>query len=346
MSGASRNQPAHPPASAAADAIAQQPPGMRMQEMLAALKAAAEATRLRLLFILSRGEFNVTELTQILEQSQPRLSRHLKLMVEAGLLERHREGSWVIFRLREDGPAGALARRIADQLDALDPTFASDLQKVNAILARRREKAAAYFAAVAEEWDRIRSLHVAEDAVEEAMRALAGPGPFQLLLDIGTGTGRMLELFAPLAEEAIGIDSSRAMLAVARGRLAKPAFAHVKLRLAEATDLPVADATVDFVTIHQVLHYLEHPGAVIHEAARVLMPGGRLLVADFAPHALEFLREECAHRRLGISERDMRRWLERAGLSLLHHQLLKPPPKLGENGLTVSLWLAGKPKRA
>ena len=232
---------------------------------------------------------------------------------------------------------------IADRLDASDPTFAADLAKVNAILAQRRERAAAYFAAVAEEWDRIRSLHVAEDAVEVAMRELIGEGPFRLMLDIGTGTGRMLELFAPLAEEAIGIDSSRAMLAVARGRLAKPEFAHVKLRLADAASLPVADNAADLVTIHQVLHYLEHPGEAIREAARVLMPGGRLLMADFAPHELEFLREECAHRRLGISERDMRRWLARAGLTLLEQRELQPPATLGEKGLTVSLWLARKP---
>ena len=315
---------------------------MGMQDVLAALKAAGEATRLRLLFILSRGEFNVTELTQILGQSQPRLSRHLKLMVEAGLLERHREGSWVIFRLREDGAEGELARMIAGRLDEHDPTFAADLAKVNAILAQRRERAAAYFAAVAEEWDRIRSLHVAEDAVEKAMCVLAGEGPFRLLLDIGTGTGRMLEMFAPFAEEAIGIDSSREMLAVARGRLAKPEFAHVKLRLADATTLPVGEGVADLITMHQVLHYLEDPGAVIREAARVLADGGRLLVADFAPHELEFLREECAHRRLGISERDMRRWLERAGLHLLEEKRLEPPAALGERGLTVSLWLAGK----
>ncbi len=314
--------------------------GMGMKNVLAALKAAGEVTRLRLLFILSRGEFNVTELTQILGQSQPRLSRHLKLLAEAGLLERHREGSWVIFRLREDGAAGELARLIADRLDESDPAFAQDLAKVNAILAQRRERAAAYFSAVAEEWDRIRSLHVEEDAVEEAMRAMAGPGPFRLMLDIGTGTGRMLEVFAPRAEEAVGIDGSRAMLAVARGRLARPEYAHVKLRLADATALPVEDGVADLITIHQVLHYLDDPGAVIREAARVLMQGGRLVVADFAPHELEFLREDCAHRRLGIAERDMRRWLERAGLTLVEEKRLEPPAALGEKGLTVLLWLA------
>ncbi len=317
--------------------------GVGMRRMLTALKAAAEITRLRLLFILSRGEFNVTELTRILEQSQPRLSRHLKLLTEAGLLERHREGSWVIFRLREDGEEGALARLIAERLDSADPAFAADLRKAEAILAERREKAAAYFSTVAEEWDRIRSLHVAEDEVEAAMRALAGEGPWDLFVDIGTGTGRMLELFAPHAREAVGVDSSRAMLAVARGRLARPEFSHVRLRLADAEDLPVADGSADFITIHQVLHYLEDPAVVLAAAGRALKPGGRLLVADFAPHELEFLREECAHRRLGISPRDMQRWLKRAGLHPLHQRELAPPAELGEKGLTVLLWLAQKP---
>ena len=316
---------------------------MGMEQMLTALKAAAEITRLRLLFILSHGEFNVTELTQILEQSQPRLSRHLKLLTEAGLLERYREGSWVIFRLREDGAAGELARLVAERLDETDADFAADLERARAILASRRERAEAYFAAVAEEWDRIRSLHVAEDEVEAAMQALAGKGPFDLHLDIGTGTGRMLELFAPLAREAVGIDSSRAMLNVARGRLARPELAHVKLRLADATELPLGDGVADFITVHQVLHYLDDPAAVLHEAARVLAPGGRLLVVDFAPHELEFLREECAHRRLGIPDADMRRWLERGGLALNEQRRLAPPPELGERGLTVSLWLAEKP---
>ena len=316
--------------------------GMSMEDMLGALKAAAEITRLRLLFVLSHGEFNVTELTQILDQSQPRLSRHLKLLTEAGLLERYREGSWVIFRLREGGATGELARMIAARLDEADDDFAADLRRVRDILEQRRQRAEAYFAAVAEEWDRIRSLHVAEGEVEAVMRALAGDGPFALHVDIGTGTGRMLELFAPLAREAVGIDSSRAMLNVARGRLAKPEYAHVKLRLADAMALPLEDGVADFITMHQVLHYMDRPQTVLREAARVLQPGGRLLVADFAPHELEFLRQEHAHQRLGIKDEDMARWLQRAGLRLRERRQLLPPAALGEKGLTVSLWLAEK----
>ncbi len=316
-----------------------------MKEVLSALKAAAEATRLRLLFILMRGEFNVSELTHVMQQSQPRLSRHLRLLSEAGLLERYREGSWVIFRLREEGAAGELARAIAGRLDENDPVFRADLERARKILHQRRARAEAYFASVAEEWDRIRSLHVAEDQVEAAIDALVGKGPFNLFVDVGTGTGRMLELVAPRAREAVGIDASRAMLAVARGRLARPEFGHVKLRLADAAALPLEDDCADLVSIHQVLHYLEDPRGVIAEAARVLRPGGRLLVADFAPHDLEFLREECAHRRLGVAPRDMAGWLRQANLRLVREEKLAPPRQLGEKGLTVLLWLAEKPRR-
>ena len=308
--------------------------------MLAALKAAGESTRLRLLHVLLQGEFNVSELVRIMEQSQPRLSRHLRLLSEAGLVERQREGSWVIFRLRQDGVGGALATILAAMLDEGDAVLARDRARARQALDARRARAMEYFASVAAEWDRIRSLHVAEDAVEAAMREMAGQGPFSLHVDIGTGTGRMLELFAPVSREAVGADSSREMLNVARARLEKAGLQHARVRLAEAEDLPLADEAADFVTIHQVLHYLSDPERVIAEAARVLKPRGRLLVADFAPHELEFLRDECAHLRLGISEADMARWLRRAGLTLRARRSLQPPAELGEKGLTVSLWLA------
>ncbi len=313
-----------------------------MQEILTALRAAGEATRLRLLFILSHGEFNVTELTRILGQSQPRISRHLKLMSEAGLLERYKEGSWVLFRAHEEGPAGRLAREISRLLSAREPPLSDDLRKLRAILNERAERAMAYFASVAEEWDTIRSLHVSEAQVEEAMLEMAGPGPFRFLLDVGTGTGRVLELFAPRARHAVGVDSSREMLAVARARLEAAGLKQAQVRAADACALPLEDGLADFVTVHQVLHFLNDPAAAIAETARVMAAGGRLLVADFAPHDLEFLREEHAHRRLGVSRRDMERWLARAGLVLRRHRYLKPPDD-GQARLTVSLWLAEKP---
>jgi DNA-binding transcriptional ArsR family regulator len=190
-----------------------------MEELLAGLRAVGEGTRLRLLFVLSHGEFNVSELTQILGQSQPRVSRHLKLMAEAGLLERHKEGSWVLFRLTDVDPGGSLARTIAALLPDADPTLQRDRSRLEGVLEARRRQASAYFDANAADWDRIRSLHVAEAEVERAMKALIGDGGRDFHLDLGTGTGRLLELFAPLARASTGIDQSREMLAIARAKL-------------------------------------------------------------------------------------------------------------------------------
>ncbi len=313
-----------------------------MNEVLTALRAAGEATRIRLLFILSHGEFNVTELTRILDQSQPRISRHLKLMTEAGLLERYKEGSWVLFRAHEEGAAGRLAREIPGLLSADDEVLAADRRKLRAILDERAERAARYFSSVAGDWDTIRSLHVSEARVEEAMLEMAGDGPWRFLLDAGTGTGRVLELFADRAEHAVGVDASREMLAVARARLEAAGIKHAQARAGDVYDLPLPDGQADFVTMHQVLHFLDDPGAALAEISRVMAAGGRLLVADFAPHDLEFLREEHAHRRLGISRQAMDRWLEKAGLRMLRHAYLEPPAGQAAPGLTVSLWLAEK----
>jgi ubiquinone/menaquinone biosynthesis C-methylase UbiE/DNA-binding transcriptional ArsR family regulator len=313
-----------------------------VEELLAGLRAIAEITRLRLLFVLSLGEFNVSELTQILGQSQPRVSRHLKLLAEAGLLSRYKEGSWVLFRLREQALGGALARAIVDLLPANDTLLASDITRLEEIRRQRAEAAATYFAANATNWEKLRSLHVREEDVEAAMLRIAGSGPFGNYLDLGTGTGRVLKLFAPHTRHAIGIDSSREMLAVARAHLDPAGNRSIEIRHADLYALPYANASADFITLHQVLHYLDEPGRALTEAARVLKPGGRLMVVDFAPHDLEELREVHAHRRLGIAADMMSGWLERAGLALEHYDVLPPPSQKGERGLTVSIWLAGR----
>jgi ubiquinone/menaquinone biosynthesis C-methylase UbiE/DNA-binding transcriptional ArsR family regulator len=311
-----------------------------MEELLGGLRAVGEATRLRLLFILSHGEFNVSELTQVLGQSQPRVSRHLKLMAEAGLLDRHKEGSWVLFRLRDAGPGGELARAIVGLLPKDDPVLARDRLRLSAVLEDRRRAAMAYFSANAAQWDRIRSMHVAEEKVEAAMAQLLGKGERTFYLDLGTGTGRMLELFAPLARQAIGIDQSREMLAIARSKLDAEGLGRVQVRQGDMLALPYGNRTADLITIHQVLHYLADPERALQEAARVLAPGGALLIADFAPHDFEFLRQEHAHRRLGIADEAMAGWLQQAGLRLAAHENLPPPEDRAEQGLTVSLWLA------
>ncbi|SRR5690606_1281688 len=315
-----------------------------LEDLLGGLRAAGERTRLRLLFLLSHGEFNVKELTQILGQSQPRISRHLKLMAEAGLLERYREGSWVMFRLAGDGTASALARMIVDLVPANDPAVKRDLERFEEIREIRARAAAEYFRTNAGAWDRIRSLHLAEAEVEAAMRAAFGDDRADTFLDLGTGTGRMLELFADRFRQGIGIDASQAMLAVARANLERAGLRHCQVRHGDILHLPYDNASADAIVIHQVLHYLEEPGRAVQEATRVLKPGGRLLVADFAPHELEFLREHHAHRRLGIATETLEGWAARAGLSLVRHRSLPPGDDTDGEGLTVSLWLLSLPR--
>lgn len=316
----------------------------RTEQLLAALRAVAEPSRLRLLFIISHGEFNVTELTQILGQSQPRVSRHLKLLADAGLIERHREGSWVLFRMADDDQderdvASVLSRLIAGLLPPDDAVLARDLVRLETIRSDRAAVAADFFRANAGDWDRIRSLHVAEHLVEDEMRCVLGEDPVDNFLDVGTGTGRILELFGPLIRQGTGIDMSREMLAIARARLDAANLKHCQIRHGDIYHLPHATGSMDVVTIHQVLHFLDEPERALSEAARVLRPGGRLMVVDFAPHELEFLRETQAHRRLGIAQSQFSSWCDHVGLDLVATRIL-PPPGDNQQGLTVTIWLA------
>jgi demethylmenaquinone methyltransferase/2-methoxy-6-polyprenyl-1,4-benzoquinol methylase/ArsR family transcriptional regulator len=307
--------------------------------LLGALAAAGEETRLRLLALLSEAELTVSELITILGQSQPRISRHLKLLVEAGLVVRHREGSWAFFLVAPGGAAGAVARAVSAWLDPQDPVLLSDRARLTEVRHARDAQAARYFAAQAPNWDRIRALHVPEERVETALRDILGTAPVQALLDLGTGTGRMLELLAPLAQRAVGVDQSPAMLAVARARLERAGLRNVQLRQGDIYAVPVERNGYDLVVLHQVLHYLDDPGRALREAARALRPGGRLLLVDFAPHAEEGLRESHAHRRLGFGHDEIATYLDEASLDLADHGNLPPLP--GEGGkLTVSLWLA------
>jgi ArsR family transcriptional regulator len=305
-----------------------------MEHLLAALRAIAEPTRLRLVVLCARGELTVSELTQILGQSQPRVSRHLKLLCEAGLLDRFREGSWVFYRLSRSGPASVLARQLVAACDELDPTVALDLQRLGAIKRQRAALAASYFSENAEQWDRIRSLYVDEREVEAALVDIIAAADPRDLLDVGTGTGRMLEILAPRVEQALGIDQSREMLAVARVNLERARLENGRVRLGDMYQLALPDASFDAVVIHQVLHYADRPAAVIGEAARVLRPHGALVLVDFAPHGLEFLREEHAHRRLGFADDEIAGWCQAAGLDPA------PPLALPGDPLTVTIWTA------
>jgi ubiquinone/menaquinone biosynthesis C-methylase UbiE/DNA-binding transcriptional ArsR family regulator len=309
----------------------------------AALKAAGEATRLRILALLAEAELTVSDLTEILRQSQPRISRHLKLLAEAGLVDRFREGSWAFFRLAERGGAADVARTLLLRLDHADSAVARDRERLAAVRSMRAATAQAYFRRYAAEWDRIRKLHVADAAVEAAIQAALADRPYRSLLDLGTGTGRMLELFGADIERGLGLDLSLDMLALARARLDRAGLKHCSVRQGDIYDLALPKDSFDVVIIHQVLHFLDDGARAISEAARVLRPGGRLLVVDFAPHDLEFLREEHAHRRLGFAAETVTQWMDAAGLDVVAHKSLPPEP---ESKIGVSLWLARDPRIA
>jgi len=303
-----------------------------LDRLVAMLRAAGDPTRLRLLLLLREAELTVSELIEIVGQSQPRVSRHLKLLGEAGLLERFKEGSWVFYRAADRGTGMELTRTLAG-LAGEDP---ADRARLAQVREARAARAAAYFKANAAEWERIRGLHAPDKEVEAAILGRL-PGRIASLLDIGTGTGRMLELLSPRAGRAIGIDVSPEMLAIARDRLA--GIANAQVRLGDLYRLPFDNgAGFDAVLFHQVLHYLDDPGAAVAEAARVMAPGGHLLIADFAPHGLEFLRDDDAHRRLGFSDREVEGWFAAAGLKSAGIDTIAPPP--GGEKLTVKLWLA------
>jgi ubiquinone/menaquinone biosynthesis C-methylase UbiE/DNA-binding transcriptional ArsR family regulator len=305
------------------------------------LKAAGEATRLRILALLAEAELTVSDLTEILRQSQPRLSRHLRLLNEAGLVDRFREGSWAFFRLGERGGTAELARALIGRLKTDDATVLRDRERLTAVRASRAAAAQNYFRRHAAEWDRIRRLHVADAAVESAIRTALADKPIRSLLDLGTGTGRMLELFGADIERGLGLDLSLDMLALARARLDRAGLKHCSIRHGDIYDLALPRDSFDVVIIHQVLHFLDDSAHAIAEAARVLRPGGRLLVVDFAPHDLEFLREEHAHRRLGFAVETVTQWLEAAGLDVLRQETLPPGP---QGKIAVSLWLARDPR--
>jgi SAM-dependent methyltransferase len=302
--------------------------------------ALADPTRMRILTLLRAMELSVGELAQVLGQSQPRVSRHVKILIDAGLAERRKEGSWVFLSLgqrRLIEPLFQLVDRWTD-LDGADPWTAADAARLAAVRADRAAAAERYFAGLAADWDALRSLHVAESEVEAAIGRALADRPIGRLVDIGTGTGRMLQLFGPGAEQALGIDRSPEMLRLARAKLAAAGL-NAELRQGDMYALPLPSGAADTVIIHQVLHFAQNPTAAVAEAARLLDPGGRLVIVDFAPHEREELRSADAHVRLGFADDAMLKNLAEAGLDgrVVEH--------LEGGELTVTIWLGERPEQ-
>ncbi|MEN9855259.1 MAG: hypothetical protein RLZZ157_385 [Pseudomonadota bacterium] len=309
-----------------------------MNDVIEIVRAIGEPTRLRILALLARGEMAAGEMSTVLNQSQPRVSRHLKLLAEAGLIERRPEGAWVFFRLTTDATASRIASAILAEIPADDFVLARDMERLAQVQAHRELQAQAYFEAAAEEWETLRRLHQPDETVESSLvEAVAGKS-FDFHIDLGSGTGRMLDVFSHCAKRGEGIDSSRKMLALARARFDTGAGLAKSMRQGDILALPYADHSADLVTIHQVLHYLREPHLAIAEASRVLRAGGLLLIADFALHNFEELREKHAHRRLGFADQDVVLWCEQAGLTM--QGVRHVAPRLGEEGLAVTIWIA------
>ncbi len=306
-----------------------------MAKMIDIFRALADPTRLRIVQLLRTMELSVGELAQVLAQSQPRVSRHIKILCDAGVAERRKEGSWVFIGPGAKATTGPLFDAIDDWLESLgeDHWHVADSARLAAVRADRAAAAERYFSAHAELWDSLRSLHVAESEVEAAMRDLLGSGSLGTLVDIGTGTGRIIELLSADAEHAIGIDRSPEMLRVARGKLTAAVSQGWELRQGDIMALPLDDGAGDTVVLHQVLHYLPAPEPALAEVARLVKPGGRLLIVDFAPHSHEELRTQDAHARLGFSDEQMGQWYAASGLTL------EAVRELPGNELTVKLWL-------
>ena len=321
---------------------------LALPALLDELWALDEETRLRIVALLQHGELTVTDLTDILGQSQPRISRHLKLLADAGVVDKHREGTWAFFDLVTTGPIGRLVADVLSLTDGHDAILAADLDRLTIVRSRRTAAAHEYFAGIAPRWDEERSLHASDATVEQAIVEALGSVRYQSLLDVGTGTGRMLQVLGRDVERAVGFDNSHSMLAVARANLERAEIRGIDLRQGDVYSPPFANDSFDLIVIHQVLHFLDDPARAIREAARLLSPGGRLLIVDFAPHSLEFLRADHAHLRLGFRADAVEGWLEQSGLDIVTTRTIAPPTEQdaapeGER-LTVSLWL-GRDRR-
>lgn len=317
-----------------------------MERLIEQLKAVAEPTRLRIVVALESCELTVSEICTVLGQTQPRVSRHLRLLTEAGLLQRHAEGTSAYFGIRSYADGTDLLTALTPMIDMATPVLQRDQGRLEAVRSGRADRAAEYFAQVAEEWDELREMHAPTTEVEEAMLAAVSTPFVESVLDIGTGTGRILEVFADRTRRGLGVDLSRRMLGVARARLDDDRLSHCAVRHADIYDLDVDLGSQSVVVLHHVLHFLSDPASALAVAEQVLSPGGTLLIVDFASHDLERLRTNHAHSHLGFADHEVADWCAMYGLDSPVVQHFPAPHGSGAEALSVTLWAVTKPPTA
>lgn len=308
-----------------------------MENIASALKVLGHTERLRILALLSRGELTVSELVQILGLSQPRITQYIKSLEEAGIIERLKEGSWVFSRLKRGNEAiSALVATTLATLPSDDRVLLADRRRLKDVRNERARSVESFFADVANDRGQLGDEYLPRENIDAAMRDMAGPGPFEFMIDLGTGTGRVLDLFADCIQRGSGIDNNTDMLKVARHKLSGAKRSHITVRRGDLNDAPLDTGCADLVTLHQVLHYLHSPQDAIIEAARLLTPGGTLLIVDYDRHTRDDFRTKYAHRRLGFSDLNMGKWLNEAGLILVETRLVENMTEFPH----VKLWRA------
>lgn len=312
-----------------------------MDQIVNALKTLGHSDRLRILALLSYGELTVSELVSILGMSQPRITQYIKSLEDADIIERLKEGSWVFSRInRNNQVVTALVVTVLNSLSESDPLLLADRRRLEDIRSARAKAANDFFATVAQDGGQLGDEYIPRKDIEAQIREVAGDGPFDFMVDLGTGTGRMLDVFADLVARGTGIDNNPDMLKVARHKISEDHMAHLSLRQADLRAAPLGDDVADIVTLHQVLHYLDEPEQALIEAARLLRPGGQVLITDFEAHNLDDFRKLYAHRRLGFTDVQMDNLLRQAGLITEDKRTIAAQ----DGQPDVKIWKAVKPE--
>jgi len=303
-----------------------------LDRLVQVLKSIADESRIRLLILCAQGEFTVSELVQVLGQSQPRVSRHLRILCDAGILKRTRQGSWVFYRSVKGGPESEFVPLLKSFITESEPVLKLDRKRLEHLKKERSRVAAQFFQKTASEWDNIRTHYVEDIQVESALQQCVSDVKPNSLLDIGTGTGRILKVLGPYVQDAEGIDFSHEMLNLARINLDHPSLEHCRVRHGDMYRLPYQEHSFNFITIHHVLHFANQPLEVLKEAGRVLKNKGQIAIVDFYSHEREEFRTKYHHHRLGFSDDEIKNWLDQIGLSM------QPPIRIDGDPMEVVIW--------